>query len=151
MSEQAQIALDDGEFDEHQIVDGQFLKAGAHRTALFEPANTAFDDIATAILIPIVGHGSSRLWPATRLFWGDDRSDAMLAEPVPNPLITIRPVCCEPFRTTAWTPPALRNGHAVHDLLKLSRFMRLAWKDERREWQCCAITHEMHLGAKATA
>lgn len=60
LTQQAQIALDDGQMDDAQIVEGQFFVARCHRPALLEPADAAFDDVAAAIVGGIVADRTAR-------------------------------------------------------------------------------------------
>jgi hypothetical protein len=65
---------------------GQLLKAGGKTAAFFEPANTAFNHIATTIAFLIIAERSSRTAFPTSFAWRYDRTDAMRTQPVANAL-----------------------------------------------------------------
>ena len=106
----------------------QLLKAGGKTAAFLEPANTAFNHIASAIAFLIVADRSSGTAFGASFPWRYDRSDPMRTQPVANALRVVSFITANAPRSRA-TPsfPSL-HLYIPDQGFELGRLVRLAWQ-----------------------
>lgn len=138
-----------GELNDAQVMKLQFVKARGHSASFLEQANAAFNDVASSILL-----GIETRWPATTMPdlvqpFGNDSTDVMSSQPLPDTAMAICPVLGHLLRS----PPAARTMQA-HRLLHrfgIQRFTRLPGTDLGHQRQTGTIGEQVQFGAPASA
>jgi hypothetical protein len=88
----------------------------------------AFDYVAAAVSVLVERFGSA--WSMAFVgFSRDHRLNSMIAQPVENPVHSIRLVRCQFVGASAWTPLRLWDFHGFHDFLEGMSFVNLAGRD----------------------
>ncbi|SRR6266508_100209 len=107
---------------------GQLLKAGGKRAAFLEPADAAFNDIATTIALLIVADRSSHTAFPTPFAWRYHGSNPMPTQEVADALGMIGFISTNAPRSRARSPFGTLHLHAVDQYFELGRFVRLSWQ-----------------------
>jgi hypothetical protein len=148
-SQQAKIALDDRQMNHSEKMHGQLLKAGGKTAAFLEPADAAFNDIATTIAFLIVADRSSHTPSPTPFAWRYHRSDPMPTQPVANALRVIGFITTNAPRSQTWSSFRALHLHATDQCLELGRLVRLSWQQQRTQGHTSRIDKQVQFAAKS--
>jgi S1-C subfamily serine protease len=137
--------------DHAKEVNGELLKAGGQGAAFFHPTNTALDDVPSFVTDGVIAHRPAGVAFATLATRRNNRTNAVLTQPVPDAAGVIGLVSAEPFRPHARAANHATNAHTVHQLLELRRLVSLARKQKRTHWDAVSIAQEVQLGSEAAS
>lgn len=158
MSDESRLKPDDdgGDNDHRPIVDGALLVAGGESTPLFEPIDTAFDDVAPGRGRPVERQRAS--WPGRPLgalvtALRDRMRDLPRPQEPPTAEIAVAFVRNHSVGPGAGSSPSAGawNPNAVEHRRQLGAIMALSRRNHDRERASLAVTGEMELGGESTA
>nr|WP_264158753.1 hypothetical protein [Noviherbaspirillum aerium] len=124
----------------------QFVKARGHSAGFLEPANAAFNHIASLVLLGIKDRWPAPTMPDLVQPFGNDSTDMMSSQPLPDTAMAICPVRGHLLRS----PPAARTMQAHHlkHRFGIQRCTRLPGTDLDHQRQTGAIGEQVRFGAQ---
>ncbi len=145
-----EVPLDHGELQHGQEVDRGLFVASGDPTGVLEPANAAFNHIASAVGLSLeFGRPpTSGIVDSAR---GDHRLDVVLPKPSPDCGIVVGLVSCHLEWPRSWPTERLRDPDGAYRGLKTFDFVRLAGGDMDTQRSASAVSNHVDLGPPAAS
>ena len=135
------------ELDHSEVIHSQLFKTGRDAAALFEPSDTALDDISSAVGVLVEGLADGYFIRSL----GDNRKDAVLVEPSTDVRKAIAFVSGDTLGSLSRSAQGLGDSDGVHDGLQVTGFVVLTGAYFGRERKAVAVSDQMDLGPKPAA